>query len=71
MFVNNLRNVIFTPTRITTHSSTLLDPIIISNTFELYKSGCYDTDQSVSDHKAMFIYFKSTHEDQECLIRKV
>ena len=30
ILVNSLRNVITTPTRITAHSSTLLDPIIIS-----------------------------------------
>ena len=73
MLVNNLRNIITTPTRITTHSSTLLDPSIISNNSELYKSGCYDINESVSDHKATFIYIylKSTHEDQECLTRNV
>ena len=71
MLVNNLRNVITTPTRITAHLSTLLYPIIISNNFELYKSGCYYIDELVSDHKATFIYLKSTHVDQECLTRKV
>ena len=50
MLVNNLRNIITTPTRITAHSSTLLDPIIISDNFEFYKSRCYDIDESVSDH---------------------
>ena len=37
---NNLDNVIKEPTRITATSTTLIDPILVSNSFGNYKAGC-------------------------------
>ena len=71
MLINDLRNIIDTPTRITEHSSTLIDPIIVSNNVDFYRSGCYDVKESVSDHRVTFIFLKSSHESHECLKRKV
>ena len=71
MLSNNSRNIIDISTRITEHSSTLSDPIIISNNVEYYKSGCYDIPKSVSDHRATFIFLKSIYDRHECLTRKV
>ena len=70
MLINNLKNVIDMPTRITKHSSTLIDSVIISNDIDYYKSGCYNVTESVSDHRATFIFLKSNYERNECLTRK-
>lgn len=40
MTLFNFKNVISKPTRITAHSSTLLDPIIISDTISQYLFRC-------------------------------
>ena len=71
MLINNLKNVIDMPTRITEHSSTLIDPIIISNNMDYYNLVCYNVTESVSDHRATFIFFKSNYESNECLTGKV
>ena len=71
MLINNLKNVIDIPTRITEHSSTHIDPIIISNNIDYYKSSFYNATESVSDHRATFIFLKSSYESNECLTRKV
>ena len=39
---NNLDNVIKEPTRITATSTTLIDPILVSNSFDNYKAGYLD-----------------------------
>ena len=39
---NNLDNVIKEPTRITATSTTLIDPILVSNSFDNYKAGHLD-----------------------------
>ena len=51
----NLRNVITEPTRVTANSSTLIDPVIVSDACIVLDSGTMDVDEFVSDHKATYI----------------
>ena len=71
LLLNTLENVINEPTRITSTSSILIDPIIVSSSIEFYRSGCSDVDSTISDHKLTFIYVKSTPETNVCKTRKV
>jgi len=54
--LNNLSNVINEPTRVTDCSSTLIDPIAITNTLQHLHSGIFETDKSISDHFGTYIY---------------
>ena len=58
MLLNNLKNVINSPTRVTATTSTLIDPIAISNSLEFYNSGVMDIPNDISDHKSTFVYLK-------------
>jgi len=71
LFLNNLENIIVEPTRITPTSSTLIEPVIVSNNIVFFKSGCLDIENRISDHKATFIYLKSNFENNACISRKV
>ena len=51
----NLRNVIAKPTRVTDHSSTLLDPIILSDTLKCLYSDVLIIPSNISDHRASVI----------------
>ena len=56
---NNLDNVIKEPTRLTATSTTLIDPILVSNSFGNYKAECLDIENNISDHKATYIHIQS------------
>ena len=58
MSLNNLTNVIRKPTRITRNSSTLLDPIIVSDQINVIQADTLDVDSSLSDHKATTVLLK-------------
>ena len=53
---NLKKNVINKPTRITAHSSTLLDPIIISDTMFSIYSDVLNVTSEISDHDAAVAY---------------
>lgn len=55
MALYNLKNVISGPTRVTVNSSTLIDPVIVSDAFSVLDSGTLDVDGFISDHKATYI----------------
>ena len=46
----NLKNVIEKPTRVTNHSRTLLDPIIVSDTINYAFSDVFKLPDNISDH---------------------
>ena len=56
--INNLENGITEPTRVTQHSSTLIDPILVSKDLHTYNAGCIHVDSNISDHRATFTYIK-------------
>jgi len=66
---NNLDIVIKEPTRITATSTTLVDPILVSNSFGNYKAGCIDIQNNISDHKATYIQIKSIFNTNSCTTR--
>lgn len=56
--IYNLRNVIQSPTRVTENSSTLIDPVIVSDACIVLDSGTIDVDEFLSDHKATYVSVK-------------
>jgi hypothetical protein len=54
----NLTNVIEKPTRVTDHSSTLLDPIIISDSILFSFSDVWKVPSDISDHDASIIFIE-------------
>jgi hypothetical protein len=51
----NLKNVIEKPTRVTNHSRTLLDPIIVSDTLNYVNSDVFKLPDNISDHDASVV----------------
>jgi hypothetical protein len=51
----NLKNVIDKPTRVTDHSRTLLDPIIVSDTIDYVFSDVFKLPDNISDHDASVV----------------
>ena len=60
MLLNNLRNVITEPTRITNTTATLIDPIIISDSIKSLNEGTINVPSEISDHKSTFMFFPFT-----------
>ncbi len=56
--LNNMNNIITEPTRITDSSETLLDPIAVSDTINIYDSGIFVTDKVISDHFGTYAYIQ-------------
>jgi len=69
--INNLTNVITEPTRETQNSSTLYDPIIVSDGFDIHNTSCCEVDNVISDHKATYIYIKFELINQPCTTKRV
>ena len=57
LLLNNLRNIITEPTRVTNATATLIDPIIISDSIKSLNEGTIDVPPEISDHKSTFIFF--------------
>ena len=51
----NLKNVIEKPTRVTNHSITLFDPIIVSDTINYVFSDVFRLPNNISDHDASVV----------------
>ena len=54
----NLKNVIDKPTRVTNHSRTLLDPIIVSDTIKYVFSDGFKLPDNISNHGASVVILK-------------
>ena len=57
--MNNVENIIKEPTRISSHSRTLLDPIGITRNMSYLHSGIFETEKHISDHFGTFVFLKS------------
>jgi exonuclease III len=71
MVTNNLRNVILKPTRVTAHTSTLIDPILISDQINYSDSDTIDTPDIISDHHGTYIFIKSNQITNKVYKRQV
>ena len=71
MQVFNFKNIINKPTRVTDHSSTLLDPIIISDTMECLYSDVLKLPSNISDHDASVAFIKCPRGKSHCFKRKI
>ena len=58
MIMNSLNSFITEPTRVTPYSSTLIDPIAISNDLEPINYGVIDIPSDISDHKSTYVHIK-------------
>ena len=67
--MNNMINIITLPTRITEHSSTLLDPIIVTDNLEILNSGVIPV--VVSDHLLTFVQFRLGYKRHTSFKRRV
>ena len=54
----NLTNVINEPTRIAENSTTLIDPVLVSDACTVLVSGILTIDNTISDHKATYVSIK-------------
>lgn len=52
MIMNSLKNIITSPTRISAHTSTLLDPIVVNQNQAILKSDVLSVHSNISDHMA-------------------
>ena len=71
MHLNSLSNIILQPTRITDHSSTLIDVILVTDSMTSLNADIIDIDNDVSDHKAISTYLKFHENPQSCTKRTV
>ena len=54
--MNNLKNVITETTRVTDTTATLIDPILVSQSRDVFDSGVIEIPNHISDHRATFLY---------------
>ena len=54
--MNNLKNVITEPTRVTDTTATLIDPILDSQSSNVFDSGVIEIPNHISDHRATFLH---------------
>ena len=71
LHLNSLSNIILQPTRITDHSSTLIDVILLTDSMTSLNADTIDIDSDVSDHKAICTYLKFYENHQSCIKRTV
>ncbi len=58
LLINNMKNVINEPTRLTDYSRTLLDPIAVTENLVVYDHGTIHTPSTVSDHYGTYVYVR-------------
>ncbi|XP_045206717.2 uncharacterized protein LOC123558945 [Mercenaria mercenaria] len=56
--LNNMKNIIDEPTRVTSQSSTLIDPIAITKDIHYFDAGTFETDTDISDHFGTYVHIK-------------
>ncbi len=71
LMLNNMKNIINEPTRVTEHSQTLIGPIAITGDISIYDSGIIQTPPEVSDHRGTYVYFRSNLQSAVPFKRKV
>ena len=64
--LNTLTNVITKPTRITRNSTTLIDPILVTDSINVKYVDILDVDSDISDHKATSILIKFNYKPKLC-----
>jgi len=56
MTLNNLRNIITNPTRVTSNSSTLIDITVLSSSVHCFDAGIFETDRNITDHYGTYVH---------------
>jgi hypothetical protein len=68
--MNSFQNTIHEATRITTHTNALIDPVLVSDNMR-GESGTIDVEQTLSDHKGIYICLRSSAIQNQSYERKV
>ena len=71
MSLNSVKNIIIEPTRVTNSSSTLLDPIIISDQIVNLGSGITSVESDISDHSIIYLHMRLGYIDKSVFKRKI
>ena len=71
MNIFNLKNVIDKPTRISGNTSTLLDPIILSDTLNCNYSDVLKIPRHISDHDAAIAFFQCPKATSKSFTREI
>ena len=71
ILLNNLKNVITEPTRVTETTSTLLDPILVTDEIINLHSGVTSVDNSISDHNLTFLHCQHENTANTSYKRKI
>ena len=69
--MNNLKNVITEPTRVTDTTATLNDPILVSQSSDVFDSGVIEIPNRFSDNRATFLYVPFSYIRPNVYKRKV
>ncbi|MEW8548488.1 MAG: reverse transcriptase family protein [Candidatus Thiodiazotropha sp.] len=67
----SLTNVITEPTRISANSTTLIDPVLVTDACCVLDSGTLSVDEQISDHKATYLSVKIPLRLSNCYYREV
>jgi len=71
MTLNNLRNIIKDPTRVTSNSSTLIDITVLSSSVHCFDAGIFETDRTISDHYGTYVHIKTDFMLEEPYKRRI
>ena len=66
--MNNLKNVIMEPTRVTDTTATLIDPILVSESSGVFDSGVIEIPNHISDHRATFLLCPFQLYSSKCIL---
>ncbi|MCG7883380.1 MAG: hypothetical protein JAY96_17510 [Candidatus Thiodiazotropha endolucinida] len=69
--LNNIKNIITDPTRVTATTSTLIDPVLLSQQIQPLDSGVLVVPDTISDHRATYVFISFIHESSTTYKRKV
>lgn len=68
---NGLRNIIIEPTRVTQHTATSIDPIIVPDDFNVLNSGVLSIPEEISDHRATYAILPFSYNLAKCYERHI
>jgi hypothetical protein len=71
MTLNNLRNIITNPTRVTSNSSTLIDITVLSSSVHCFDAGIFETDRNITDHYGTYVHVKTDFMLEEPYKRRI
>ena len=62
MLINNMINVINEPTRVTDLTSSLLDPVVVSNSVKILNAEVIETPRDITNHFATLVHVQFSYD---------